>query len=70
MLLHNIKKRCEECGLNIAQLEKLAGISPRTIYNWTDVMPAADKLDRVADVLGTTVKALLYGENEGGSKSA
>lgn len=69
MVLRNIKKKCEEKALNIAQLEKLADISPRTIYNWDDVMPAADKLDRVADVLGTTVKALLYGEEEGG-KSA
>ena len=59
MVLRNIKKKCEEKALNIAQLEKLADISPRTIYNWDDVMPAADKLDRVADVLGTTVTALL-----------
>ena len=69
MLLHNIKEKCKERGLNIAQLERAADIQPNSIYKWDAVMPAADKLDRVADVLGTTVKALLYGEEEGG-KSA
>lgn len=70
MLLHNIKEKCKERGINIAQLERSAGLTSSTIYKWDKTVPAADKLSSVADVLGTTVKALLYGENEGGSKSA
>ena len=78
MLLHNIKEKCKERGLNIAQLERAADIQPNSIYKWADinaagetvgVIPAADKLDRVADVLGTTVKALLYGEEKGGKRA-
>ena len=59
MLLHNIKNRCKECGLNIAQLERAAEIQPNSIYKWDEVMPAADKLARVASVLGTTSEELL-----------
>lgn len=50
MLLHNIKEKCEKLGINIAQLEVKADIRPMSIYRWDTVMPAADKLARVAIV--------------------
>lgn len=59
MLLHNIKEKCEKLGINIAQLEVKADIRPMSIYRWDTVMPAADKLARVAAVLGTTSEELL-----------
>lgn len=70
MLLHNIKERCKECGLNIAQLERAADILPNSIYKWDEVMPAADKLCRVASVLGTTSEELLRKDEEEVTESA
>jgi len=61
MLLRNIREKCKETGINIAKLEQLANIKPSSIYHWDDVMPAADKLCRVASVLGTTSEELLGG---------
>lgn len=59
MLLNNIKEKCKERGTNIAQLERVADIQPNSIYKWDEVMPAADKLCRVAAALGTTAEDLL-----------
>ncbi len=68
MLLHNIKEKCKERGLNIAQLERAADIQPNSIYKWDAVMPAADKLARVASVLDTTSEELLH-KQEGGESA-
>ena len=59
MLLNKIKAMCEERGLSLRQLEVLAELAPGTIYRWDEVIPAADKLARVARVLDTTSEALL-----------
>lgn len=71
MLAHKIREKCEERGMTLARLEVEAGIAPRNIFRWGDeqdkennkdvvfVMPAADKLARVAAVLGTTSEELL-----------
>lgn len=62
---HKIKRLATEKGLTIAALEKAAALRPGTIFNWGEprnCMPAADKLYRVAKVLGTTVEALLEDE--------
>ena len=61
MLLHKIRGLCEAQGISIAELERKANINQRTIYKWDKVIPAADKLARVAEILGTTVEALLEG---------
>ena len=79
MLLHNIKEKCKECGLNIAQLERAADILPNSIYKWqgmndkgevVGVIPSADKLCRVAFVLGTTSEELLRKDDEEVTESA
>lgn len=59
MLLHNIKEACKEKGLTLKDLEVQAGLSPNSIFRWGDLMPAADKLCRVAAILGTTSEELL-----------
>ena len=62
---HKIRRIANEKGLSIAMLERAADLRPGTISNWGEpknCMPAADKLYRVAKVLGTTVEALLEDE--------
>lgn len=59
MVLHNIKKICNEKRVALSNVERLAGLSPNSVYRWDETMPAADKLFRVAKVLGTTVEDLL-----------
>lgn len=59
MVFNQIYKRCKERGIGIFELERLASIAGNTIYRWKTVMPAADKLKRVADVLGCTMEELL-----------
>lgn len=62
MLLHNIKEKCKEYDISIAQLERMAEIAPSNIYRWDEIMPSADKLARVAYALGTTSEELLRSE--------
>lgn len=64
-MLARIKALCAEKGIkSIYELERKSGMKPRTIYRWGEVMPAADKLKAVADVLGVTVDELLADEQE------
>ncbi|MCR4712270.1 MAG: helix-turn-helix transcriptional regulator [Clostridia bacterium] len=48
----------------MAELERLAEITPKTVTKWDEIMPAADKLARVARVLHTTVEELLADPEE------
>lgn len=66
MLQHKIKELCKLNGITIETLEKSAELSNKSIYRWglkadseDYVMPSADKLARVAKILGTTVEELL-----------
>ena len=61
MLLHNIKEKAKQCDITLADLERAADLSPNSIFRWGKVVPAADKLCRVASVLGTTSEELLGG---------
>ena len=45
--------------MSIAEVERRAGIGKNTIKSWDKVMPSADKVAAVADVLGTTSEYLL-----------
>lgn len=69
MLLHNIKEKCKEAGMSLKDLERAANLSPNSIFRWADSMPAADKLARVASVLGTSSEDLLRNA-DGAVKSA
>lgn len=66
MLLHNIKRLCAEQGITIAELERKALLNEATICKWGTTMPAADKLVRVAKVLGVTIEELLEDPAEKG----
>lgn len=58
MILNNIKKRCVAMGISLPELELRAGLGKNTIYRWNAVYPSADKLKRVADLLGISVDDL------------
>lgn len=58
-LLENIKKLCDEQGLNINQLEKIAGIKPRSISKWDKTMPSVDKAAKVAIALSVSIEELI-----------
>lgn len=53
-----VKKRADDIGLSIAELEKVAGIANGTIGGWRNGQPLATTLRKVADVLGCTVNEL------------
>lgn len=63
-MLHKIRELCREKGISLAELERETGLSEKSIFSWNEVMPSADKLARVAKVLGTTVEELLESANE------
>lgn len=59
-MLEKIKHLCKANGISIAELERIAGIPSKSIFGWEDHMPAADRLCKVAKILGTTVEDLIY----------
>lgn len=56
-----IKTLARSQKMTIAEVERQAGIGKNTIKSWDRVVPSADKVAAVADVLGTTVEYLLRG---------
>lgn len=54
-------------GYSIRELSEKSGTSQRTINNWLrkegPAMPRADEAAKVADILGTTVEALVFGRD-------
>lgn len=59
MLLHKIQTLCKEKNVALTNVERLAGLSANSIYRWDESMPSADKLVKVARILGTTAEELL-----------
>lgn len=59
MLLQNIRQRCAEQGISLSELEDKAQLTRCTIYNWDKSTPSADKLIKVARILGTTAEELM-----------
>lgn len=59
MLLHKIKNLCAAQGISMKELSEKADVPYSGLKEWKDSMPAADKLLRVATVLGVTVEELL-----------
>lgn len=64
-MIDRIKALCKERGISFNELEELAGIGKNTVYRWGTIMPSADKLSRVAKVLGVTTEELLREDGEG-----
>lgn len=63
-IYNKIKTLAKEQGITIEALENKCGLGRNTMIKWDDSMPAADKLARVAQVLGTTVEELLQAREE------
>lgn len=61
MLFDRIKALCDELGISLAELERRAGFGNGTIGKWQTVTPNLKSIEKVANVLGVTVAALLDG---------
>lgn len=61
VLLHKIRELCAKQNITLKDLAEKADVPYTGLKEWKDSMPSADKLLRVAKVLGTTVEELLGG---------
>ena len=61
-VLDRIRKILDEKDMSISELERLSNISRGTVGKWDKVIPSADKLQRVAQTLGTSMDYLLTGK--------
>lgn len=63
-LFERVKETSKNRGWSLAETSKKAGLGQRTLYQWKDKQPSADKLKSVADVLGVSVDYLLGNTDE------
>lgn len=61
-MVKEIKRRAEEKGLDLAKVERAAGIGRSTILRWDNISPSIDKVQRVAAVLECKVDDLIRDE--------
>lgn len=61
-MVKEIRKRAEEKGITIAELERAAGLGRSTVLRWDRATPSVDKVKSAADVLGCTVDDLIREE--------
>ena len=59
-----IKTACSIRQLQVQDVEEKAGLGFKTTYNWRKSAPAADKLQKVAKVLNTTMEYLMGETND------
>ena len=59
-----IQEIANQKEITIAELERKVGFTNGVIRKWKNSVPTADKLQKVAIILGTTMEYLLSGENE------
>lgn len=59
MLYDIVSMLAEERGVSIYRLEKEANLSKGSICKWNKNIPSADKIQKVAKLLGVTVDSLL-----------
>ena len=57
-LVRNIKQVCKERNMTLAEVERAAGVSKRSIYRWDEKIPAYTKVLAVANVLQVPVEEL------------
>lgn len=62
---NNLGRIMQEKGITRYRLSKLSGVAQSTIADWENERsnPSADKLAKVANVLGVSVEQLLGGED-------
>lgn len=63
-LYSRIQELCSKAGISISELEKEIGIGNRTIYNWKNVSPSIDKVERIADYFNVDIDYILGRNNE------
>ncbi len=63
-LLMRVKEKLAIKGITVAELERRCNLGNGTLRNWSKSYPSADKLQRVAKELGTTMDYLLTGLEE------
>lgn len=57
-MYERIKALCEERGLTIKELERMAGIGNGTIGKWASAKPNLESLEKVAHALGINLTDL------------
>ena len=60
-ILERVKDLCYKQGMTVAELERKADLGNGSVRRWCTSIPAADKLQRAAITLGTTMDYLLTG---------
>ena len=68
-ILERIKILKEKKRISIAELERRSNLGNGTIRRWDTSLPSAEKLQRVAKILGVTMDYLVNGEDEIDSKA-
>lgn len=61
-ILERVKELCYRQGLTVAELERKADLGNGSVRRWNTSIPAADKLQRAAIILGTSMDYLLTGK--------
>lgn len=61
-ILDRIRLLATKQGMTVAEVERKADIGNGVAARWNKSTPTADKLQRVADILGTSMEYLLLGE--------
>ncbi|WP_262430842.1 helix-turn-helix domain-containing protein [Paratissierella segnis] len=69
-ILDRIKLLAAKQDMTVAEVERKADIGNGVAARWNKSTPTADKLQRVADVLGTSMEYLLLGEESGENEKA
>ncbi len=63
-ILDRIRLLATKQGMTVAEVERKADIGNGVAARWNRSTPTADKLQQVANVLGTTMEYLLLGEED------
>ena len=58
-MVGKIRRMAAERGWSLRELERQAEVATGTIYRWDDNTPSADKLLKVAKILGVPMEELM-----------
>ena len=59
MIVERIKELCDKQSISVSALSKALGFNKNTIHAWEGHMPAADKLQAVADYFNVSLDYLM-----------
>lgn len=63
MLIENVRRKCRERGITLAELERATGIGNGVIARWEGSSPRVDNVQKVAEYFGVTVDELLAADS-------